>query len=155
MKKLAIYFLAFYLIVSGIVSLSGFSFEYLPLILAVIQLVTGVLLLLAGKRLKSFHHLGNLCLSVVLMLSGLISLTAIHFSAQTIVLGILTLVAGILLPVGMKSGRFSQHLGTIFVSAWLILKGLTVLISLSFTGINWVTAVIAIAAGVLLGMGKR
>ena len=155
MRKLAIYFLAFFLVLSGIVEFVDVSFRYLPLILSALQLVTGVILLLAGKNLKSGRHLGNLCLSILFILNGLTELTSFHFIAQSDVLTILMLITGILLLGGINSGRFSQHLGTIMLSAWLILQALIYQIGLSFTGIYSVIAALAIGAGVLMAMMKQ
>jgi hypothetical protein len=44
----------------------------------------------------------------------------------------------------------ARDLGTLLLAIWLIAKGLIDILNLSFTGMNIVMAVIAIAAGVLI-----
>jgi len=44
----------------------------------------------------------------------------------------------------------ARDLGTLLLAIWLIATGLITILNLSFTGMNIVMAVIAIAAGVLI-----
>jgi len=50
--------------------------------------------------------------------------------------------------------RLPKNLGMLLLGAWLILTGLLPLIHLSFSGLGLLTAVLAIAAGVLILLGR-
>jgi hypothetical protein len=47
-----------------------------------------------------------------------------------------------------------KNLGSLLLGAWLILSGLTSLIHLSFSGLSIVSAILALAAGVCLIIGR-
>ena len=47
-----------------------------------------------------------------------------------------------------------RNLGMLLLAAWLILTGLTPLLNLSFSGLSTVMAILAIAAGVLIVVGR-
>jgi len=50
--------------------------------------------------------------------------------------------------------NFTKSIGMILLSAWLILYGLIALFAFSFQGLSLVMAVLAIAAGVLILLGR-
>jgi hypothetical protein len=50
--------------------------------------------------------------------------------------------------------RISRNLGTLLLAIWLILSGLMPLLHLSFSGAATLMAILAIAAGVLLLIGR-
>jgi len=50
--------------------------------------------------------------------------------------------------------RIFKNLGMLFLSVWLIATGLIPLLHLSFSGQGTVMAILAIAAGVLLLIGR-
>ena len=50
--------------------------------------------------------------------------------------------------------RLTRNLGMLLLAIWLILGGLTPLLNLSFSGLGTVMAILAIAAGVLLLIGR-
>jgi hypothetical protein len=50
--------------------------------------------------------------------------------------------------------RAPRNLGMLLLGIWLILSGILPLIHLSFTGLALIMAVLAIAAGVLIIMGR-
>jgi len=50
--------------------------------------------------------------------------------------------------------RLTRNLGTLLLAIWLILGGLTPLLNLSFSGLGTVMAILAIAAGVLILIGR-
>lgn len=53
-----------------------------------------------------------------------------------------------------RGGRFfSNRLGIVLLSVWLILEGLLPLLGLHFAGSGTVLALLAIAAGILLLLG--
>jgi hypothetical protein len=47
-----------------------------------------------------------------------------------------------------------KSLGSLLLGAWLILNGLTSLIHLSFSGLSLISAILALAAGVCVLIGK-
>ncbi len=50
--------------------------------------------------------------------------------------------------------RLIRNLGMLLLAAWLILTGLIPLLNLSFSGLGTVMAILAIAAGVLIVVGR-
>jgi hypothetical protein len=54
----------------------------------------------------------------------------------------------------MSSLKLNRNFGMICLSAWLILSGLIPVLSLSFNGLGTLMAILAIAAGVLILIGK-
>ncbi len=47
-----------------------------------------------------------------------------------------------------------KNIGTLLLSAWLILTGLIAIVKLSFSGLPIIMAILAIGAGVMLILGK-
>jgi hypothetical protein len=52
------------------------------------------------------------------------------------------------------SMKFTKNLGMLLLGIWLILTGLIPLLNLSFSGLSTLMAVLAIAAGALIILGK-
>ena len=50
--------------------------------------------------------------------------------------------------------RLTRNLGTLLLAIWLILGGLIPLLNLSFSGLGTLMAILAIAAGVCLLIGR-
>lgn len=50
--------------------------------------------------------------------------------------------------------RVTQKIGLLLLAAWLILSGLITLIHLGFTGLRETMAVLAIASGILIAIGR-
>jgi len=50
--------------------------------------------------------------------------------------------------------KLTRNVGLLLLAAWLILTGLVPLLSLSFSGLGTVMAILAIAAGVLIAVGR-
>ena len=50
--------------------------------------------------------------------------------------------------------RVIRNLGMLLLAAWLILTGLIPLLNLSFSGLGTVMAILAIAAGILIVVGR-
>jgi hypothetical protein len=50
--------------------------------------------------------------------------------------------------------KLTRNIGTLLLAAWLVLTGLVPLLNLSFSGLGTVMAVLAIAAGVLIALGR-
>lgn len=50
--------------------------------------------------------------------------------------------------------KLTRNVGMLLLAAWLILTGLVPLLNLSFSGLGTLMAVLAIAAGVLIVVGR-
>ena len=50
--------------------------------------------------------------------------------------------------------KVTRNLGMLLLAAWLIMYGLIPLLGLSFNGLGMVMAILAIAAGVLIVVGR-
>ena len=50
--------------------------------------------------------------------------------------------------------RLTRNLGMVLLAIWLILGGLMLLLNLSFSGAGTIMAILAIAAGVLILIGR-
>ncbi len=50
--------------------------------------------------------------------------------------------------------RLTRNLGMLLLAIWLILTGLMPLLNLSFQGVGTIMAILAIASGVLLLVGR-
>jgi hypothetical protein len=48
----------------------------------------------------------------------------------------------------------TRNLGMLLLAAWLVMTGLIPLLNLSFSGLGTVMAILAIAAGVLIVVGR-
>jgi hypothetical protein len=54
----------------------------------------------------------------------------------------------------MVAIRLSRNLGMLLLAIWLILSGLVPLLNLSFSGLGTLMAILAIAAGALILVGR-
>jgi hypothetical protein len=50
--------------------------------------------------------------------------------------------------------KLTRSIGTLLLGIWLVLTGLIPLLSLSFSGLHMIMAVLAIVAGVLIVVGR-
>ncbi len=50
--------------------------------------------------------------------------------------------------------KFTRNVGLLLLAAWLILTGLVPLLNLSFSGLHTLMAILAVAAGVLIVIGR-
>ena len=50
--------------------------------------------------------------------------------------------------------RLTRNIGMLLLAIWLVLTGLIPLLNLSFSGLGMVMAILAIAAGVLILVGR-
>ena len=50
--------------------------------------------------------------------------------------------------------RFTKNIGMLLLAIWLILYGLIALFSLSFNGLGVIMGLLAIAAGILILLGR-
>ena len=50
--------------------------------------------------------------------------------------------------------KMTSNIGMLLLAIWLILSGLIPLLSISFSGLGMVMAILAIAAGILIVVGR-
>jgi hypothetical protein len=50
--------------------------------------------------------------------------------------------------------RLTRNIGTLLLAVWLVLTGLVPLLNLSFSGLGTLMAILAVAAGVLIAIGR-
>jgi hypothetical protein len=50
--------------------------------------------------------------------------------------------------------KLTRNIGMLLLALWLVLTGLVPLLNLSFSGLGIVMAILAIAAGVLIAVGR-
>ena len=50
--------------------------------------------------------------------------------------------------------KITRNIGMLLLALWLVLTGVIPLLSLSFSGLGIVMAVLAIAAGILIAVGR-
>jgi hypothetical protein len=50
--------------------------------------------------------------------------------------------------------KMTSNIGMLLLGVWLILSGLIPLLSISFSGLGMVMAILAIAAGILIVVGR-
>jgi hypothetical protein len=50
--------------------------------------------------------------------------------------------------------RFTKNIGFLLLAIWLILTGLIALLGLSFSGLGVIMAILALAAGVFILLGR-
>ena len=133
MKNWHIFLLSLWLVLSGVFALFNISSNTLVTIMAILEIVAGILLFLAGKKIKVFHHLGALLLALFLVLQGLFVLFTIQFSGSNIILGIIAFVAALFLFLGLQGKKGSFHLGAIFMAVWLVMVGLMLAVELLYS----------------------
>ena len=97
-------------------------------------------------------NLGAILLGIWLILTGLLPLVTLKIPGSEIVLAILAIAAGVLLL--LRPGSISRTLGVILLCAWLILSGLVAITSLVIPGGAVVLGLLAIAAGILILLGR-
>jgi hypothetical protein len=131
------------LILTGLIAVVP-SLGVLDIVIAVLALVVGVLIFVARPDISVFT--GWALAGVYFILVGLQGVISFSFSSIGIIKAILALAAGVLLLVGWP--KFRHHIGFFLFALWLVLVGLTGLVSLGGLGI--VIAVIAMASGVLM-----
>jgi hypothetical protein len=90
--------LAFWLIVEGLLSLTGLHFPYEKIILAVLAFASGLFLLL-DMFLSRLGNIGLLLLSIWLLINSTMVLFHYHFPYSQAILACLGIGAGLLLIV--------------------------------------------------------
>ena len=153
MKKWPILILVIWLIATGVFTLLDISFSGQVILMALLGTAAGVLLIIAGKKVKVFNYLGSLLLAIWLIITGLFQVLDFSFDGSDLILAILGTVAAVFLLLGKK--KKSKLLSTLFLAIWLILSGVIVLLNLSFTGIEVTMGILAILAGIFLLLHKK
>ena len=96
------------------------------------------------------RNIGMVLLAIWLILYGVIPLVGIRIPSGDLILAILAVAAGVLILLGQRKYHIRGNLGILLLAIWLILVGLLQLINFSFPASGMVTAILAIAAGILL-----
>ncbi len=118
--------------------------------------------------MKISSNLGMILLAIWLILTGLLPLLRISIPGGETLLAILAIAAGVLILLGpsrlaggFRSGRATGarwtgtgNWGMILLGIWLILAGLLPLLSLNIPAEATILAILAIAAGVLILLGR-
>jgi hypothetical protein len=100
-----------------------------------------------GTTMKTW---ANILLGTWLVVSGLVFLGGVHFSASGTILSVLGIVAGILFLLADRGENLWPRLGNILLGAWLIAGGLLPLLRVRFEGSGVLLAVLGTAAGVII-----
>ena len=111
--------------------------------------------------MKISSNLGMILLAIWLILTGLLPLLSISLPGGEIILAILAIAAGILILLGptrlaggFRSMQVTRSWGMILLGIWLILMGLLPLLGLHFPAEATILAILAVAAGVLILLGR-
>ena len=103
--------------------------------------------------MKLRTRLGMFLLAIWLILTGLITLTNLNIPSGQLILDIIAIVTGILILMEIRAMP-GRNLGRLLLAIYLILIGLLSLLSITFPASATVLAVLAVAAGVLLLIGR-
>ena len=142
-ERLTYLVLGSFLVATGLMSfISGLG--ALSIIIAILALASGILILVTTPGVS--NNIGWVMAAIYLIVLGLISLINFSFSGLSPIMAILAIASGVVLLIGWPG--FRHHVGFILFCAWLILVGLSRLVSLGDFSI--VTAIVAIVSGVLV-----
>jgi hypothetical protein len=142
-ERLTYVVLGIFLILSGLVGfISGLG--DIGIVISILAIASGILILVSSPGISIF--IGWIIAAIYLILRGLISITDFSFGGSGTVMAILALAAGVILLI--RAPGFRHHVGFLLFCVWLILVGLTSLVSLGDLGV--VINIIAIASGVLV-----
>jgi hypothetical protein len=97
MKKWGTLLLAIWLVVTGLVALTGLSFAGMGVVLSLLAIAAGVLLLVEGGPRRLTQNVGILLLAAWLILGGAATLLDFSFAAGSTLLALLAIAAGVVL----------------------------------------------------------
>ena len=97
----------------------------------------------------------NILLGVWLVLTGLSHLGGVQFSNSGVILAVLGIVTGILFFFADSGEKLAAQIGSILLGLWLVLGGLASLFHVRFAGSGIILAVLAVAAGIMVMIGRR
>jgi len=103
--------------------------------------------------MKLTNNAGKILLGSYLILLGVLPQFNIPYRVLGVVLGIVSLAAGVVLLLQMPRGNYLRNLGIILLSTWLVLEGIVTILNFYFPAEDIVLSVLAIAAGVVLLTG--
>ena len=96
------------------------------------------------------RNIGMILLAIWLILYGAVPLSGISIPSGDLILAFLAVAAGVLILLGQRKFHFRGNIGMLLLAVWLILVGLLQLVDFSLPASGMVTAILAIAAGILL-----
>ena len=150
MRNLSVLLLAVWLILLGVMALTGIGFPFSDLALPALAIAAGVLILLDLRYKRIRDHLGLLLLSIWLILTGALSFLSLSIPFQEEAMAILVVAAGVLLLLTLRGDRWRRDLGRLFLCLWLILIGALPLLSSGFSFAEPLMNILAVVTGVLL-----
>ena len=151
-KKLGYVFLGIYLIVWGVVmaALGGNASVWVAF--DIFSIIVGVILLVSQPGAKSLERAGLTVLGVLFILA-ILHLLWVSFAYLGVILAILSIVAGVLILLGLPAKGTAKKIGLILLGIWAILLGLTGIVTLGISGLTVILAALAIVAGILILIG--
>ena len=153
MKKWPILPLAIWLIATGIILLLQMTFSGQIIIMAGLQIASGIILFVSGNKVKVFFHMGCLLLAIWLMISGFSQLLNTGCPGNCLAHSILGIVAAFFLLVHDK--KLTRQPGAILVAGWLFLNGLYTLLNFRFAGMEIIMGILPVLAGIFLLIHKK
>ena len=99
------------------------------------------------------ERLGIFVLAIWLILSGLVELINLNIPSGDLLLAIMAIIAGVLIFLEIRAVP-SKNIGRVLLAIWLVLTGLLPLLSITFPSQGVAMGVLALAAGVLLLLGR-
>jgi hypothetical protein len=97
----------------------------------------------------------NILLGAWLVLTGLIHLGGAQFPHSGVILAVLGVVTGILFFFADSSEKLATQIGSILLGTWLVAEGLVSLFHVRFSGSGIILAALAVAAGIMVVIGRR
>ncbi len=147
-KKTGMLLLGILLIALGALSLVATRISGLDLVLHIFSIVTGVVIIIALGRVKGLGEIGMLLLGIWLVLSGLLPLLGITFSALGLIMTILAIAAGVLILIALNWGKITKNIGKLLLGIFLILTGLSTVAGIAAGAM--VSPILAIVAGIFI-----
>ncbi len=143
-ERLTYIILGLFLILSGLTALiSGLG--GIGIIIQILALAAGILILISSPGIS--YSIGWVVTAIYLIIRGLAGLLDFSFNGMGTIMAILALAAGVLLLIRFPG--FRHHIGFTLFCAWLILVGITGLLSIG-GAVSTIIAILAIASGVLM-----
>lgn len=102
--------------------------------------------------MKWIKNLGMLLLGIWLILEGLLPLLKVNIPASGTILALLAIAAGVLIL--LRPVKPAKSLGVLLLGIWLIATGLLPLLSINIPASDIVLALLAIAAGIVILVGR-
>jgi len=155
MKRLYKPVLSVWLILSGLVILTELDIPVLGIILAVLEIISGLLLGYSRRRIKMLNPVGIILLSAFLTIQGFLLILNLVSEELLILLGFTALVGGVCLPMKKKKAKLDQHTAVLLIALWFILTGLILIIQINFSGITLIMGSLSILSGVFFLVQKK